>query len=502
MRLSELHQHLPDAELLGGDVDIDAVQFDSRRAGPGSIFVAVPGFNVDGHDYLRAAIDAGASALCVQRDHTNKWRELAAGVPMLAVPDTRAALATIAAALNGFPARDLTVIGVTGTDGKTSLSHLLAHVLRECGEKAGLISTAECRIGDETIGDSGRFTTPESPEVQSMLRTMVDRGCRWAVVEATSHGLALHRLDRIEPDIAVVTNVTADHLDFHGTVEDYLAAKGRLFEMLDECLAKGAIGKTAVLNADDASCAFFQGRTSANVITYAVDSAAGFRAAAITPDGWSSHITVATPDGELSLRFPFPGAFSASNALAALAVSAAARLDRNAVARALELWPGAPGRMQLIDEGQPFTVVVDFAHAPDSLRRVLGLLRTRTPGRLIALFGCIGERERDRRPGMARAAAEIADFTIVTDDNPYTEDRDAILQEIAAGLRAAGKAEGSDFTVIPNRREAIAHALKIAQPNDAVLLAGKGHETKVVLRDSEYDCDDAALAGEILRART
>jgi len=502
MRLSEIRQHLPAAELRGdGAVDVSAAEFDSRDAGHGAIFVAVPGLNVDGHDFLARAVAAGASAVCVQRDHEQKWRDFDGRLPILIVDDTRAALATIAAALHDFPARKLNVIGVTGTDGKTSLSYLLAHVLQTAGERTGLISTAECRIGDEIIGDSGRFTTPEAPEVQSMLATMVQHRCRWAVVEATSHGLALHRLDQVEPDIAVVTNVSADHLDFHGSVENYLAAKGRLFEMLDEAAPKGELAKTAILNADDPSYAYFRERTNGRIVTYGIDSEADFRADKIRPTDWGSDFKVKHPGGELRLGITSPGVFNVSNALAALTVSAVAGVDLNEAAGAIKYWPGAPGRMQRIDEGQPFTVVVDFAHAPDSLRRVLSLLRSRTPGRLIALFGCIGERERERRSGMGRAAAELADFTIVTDDNPYTEDRDAILAEIADALRAAGKEEGADFAVIPDRRDALAHALRIAQPNDAVLLAGKGHETKVVLADTSYDCNDAELARQLLRDR-
>lgn len=501
MRLQELHQHLPGSRLHGdAGVDLTAVHFDSRAVQPGSIFVAVPGFHVDGHDYLRDALDRGAVALCVQEDAEAKWRPFASQVPLLAVPDSRAALAVIAAALNGFPARELNVIGVTGTDGKTSLSHLLAHVLNNAGETAGLISTAECRIGDDPIGDSGRFTTPEAPEVQSMLAATVEHGCRWAVVESTSHGLALHRLDRIEPVIAVVTNVGADHLDFHGSVEDYLAAKGRLFSMLDETPGRSGIPRTAVLNADDHSCAYFRGLTSARVLTYGIDSLADLQALRVTPADWGSDFSVRYRGEEFAAQAPSPGAFNVYNALAALAVCAAAGIDRSAALSAIESWPGAPGRMQRIDAGQPFTVVVDFAHAPDSLRRVLGLLRSRTPGRLIVLFGCIGERERDRRPGMGRVAAEMADFTVVTDDNPYTEDRHVILDEIASALRAAGREEEVDFTVVPDRREAITRALKMAQPNDTVLLAGKGHETKVVLPNGEYECDDAAVARDVLAA--
>jgi len=501
MRISDLQQHIPGARLLGDATAlVDAVHFDSRSVSPGYIFVAVPGFRVDGHDFLDVAIAAGASAICVQADHQATWRSLteSSAVAVLVVPDSRAALATIAAALNGFPARNLNVIAVTGTDGKTSLSHLVTHVLESAGERPGLISTAQCRIGEDVIGESGRFTTPESPEVQAMLATMVDRNCRWAVIEATSHGLALNRLDHIEPDIAVVTNVGADHLDFHGSLEEYVAAKGRLFEMLDTAETK-RIDKVAVLNRDDPSYALFRDRSSAQAVTYGIDADADVRAVDIAYESWASVFTVRTDDAEFPAKLPAPGLFNVYNALAATAIGRAAGLDSETIVRGLASWPGAPGRMQLIDEGQPFTVVVDFAHSPDSLRRVLELLRERTSGRAIALFGCIGERERERRAGMGNVAAELADFTIVTDDNPYTEDRDAIIAEIVDAIRSAGKREGADFEIIPDRREAIAHALRIARDGDAVLLAGKGHETTVVMTDGSYDCNDAEGARSLLR---
>jgi len=505
MKISHLQPLIPGSEIIGdAAAAFTAVHFDSRAVSPGSIFVAIPGFQVDGHDFIDAAIATGAASLCVQADHDTKWRALAdsRAVPLLVVPDARAALATAAASLNGFPARKLNVVGVTGTDGKTSLSHLLAHVFDSAGQPVGhtvgLISTAECRIGADVIGDSGRFTTPESPEVQTMLATMVDRGCSWAVIEATSHGLALNRLDHIEPDVAVVTNVGTDHLDFHGSVSEYLSAKARLFDMLDAAVVKG-IDKVAVLSRDDPSYAFFSDRTSTRTVSYGIESEAGLRAVDISYDGWTTVFTVSSDRPDLRVTLPSPGAFSVYNALAAIAVSDAAGLDRESVVRALASWPGAPGRMQLIDEGQPFTVVVDFAHSPDSLRRVLELLRERTSGCLITLFGCIGERELERRSGMGKAAADLAGFTIVTDDNPYTEDRNAIIAEIADAIRSAGKREGDDFLILPDRREAIAYALQMASEGDTVLLAGKGHETKVVMTEGSYDCDDAAVARSVLR---
>jgi UDP-N-acetylmuramoyl-L-alanyl-D-glutamate--2,6-diaminopimelate ligase len=496
MDLQRLASHLPGARVSGdGEADVRAVEYDSRRVTPGALFAAVPGFKADGHDFLREALAAGAVALLVQEDRREAWSGLDA--PLAVVPDTRSALAPAAAALNGWPARELTVVGVTGTDGKTSLCHLLAHLLESAGESVGLVSTAENRAAGRPLADSGRFTTPEAPEVQAMLAEMVRLGCRRAVLEATSHGLALHRLDACDFDCAVMTNVGRDHIDFHPTRDDYLAAKGRLFQMLDEGADKG-VAKTAVLNADDPAHEYFRSLTGARTVTYGI-AAADVSAADVRPEGWGSRFRLHSPAGEAQVRLARPGAFNVSNALAAAAVGLALGLPLPEIVRGLESWPGAPGRMELVDLGQPFRVVVDFAHAPESLRRVLAELRSSARGRIIAVFGCIGERDVERRRAMGQAAAELADYTYVTDDNPYSEDRDAIIAEIARGLRDAGRKEGHDFAVVPDRREAIAQALAMAVDEDVVLLAGKGHETTVQLADGSYDCDDREEARRVLR---
>ncbi len=502
MELRRLLAEMPDARLLGdGGVSVSKVAYDSRQVGPECLFVAVPGLKQDGHDYLSQALDGGAAAVAVQGDRQAKWAPLlsARGVPALIVPDSRAALASIAAAVHGHPGRRLRLVGVTGTDGKTSLAHLVAHVLEAAGQTTGLVSTAQCRMGGLSLPDTGRFTTPEAPQLQEMLAQMAGAGCRWAVVEATSHGLALHRLDGCEFDVAVVTNVGTDHLDFHGSFQEYRAAKGRLFEMLDGSAPKG-LAKTAVLNVDDESFGYFRGLTKATVLSYGLGAGADVTAVGAQPEGWGWRFALKGPRlRRVETGIGRPGEFNVSNALAAAAVGLAAGLDLSSIGQGLATWPGAPGRMEPVDEGQPFAVVVDFAHAPASLRRALAVLRARWRGRLIAVFGCIGERDRDRREGMGRAAGELADYTLVTDDNPYTEDRQAIIEEIAAGLRAAGRREGHDFALVPDRREAIAQALAMAVEEDVVLLAGKGHESRVYLGDSWYMCDDREVARAVLR---
>ncbi|TMG01451.1 MAG: UDP-N-acetylmuramoyl-L-alanyl-D-glutamate--2,6-diaminopimelate ligase [Chloroflexi bacterium] len=502
MRLTELVGNIPGAILQGdgSDPEITSASYDSRSAGPGSIFVAVAGFKADGHDYLKQAVLAGASAVAVQADRKQKWSSTISEspVPAVIVPDARPALARVAAALANYPARGLRTIGVTGTDGKTSVSHLLHHMLSSTGERAGLISTAECRVGDKILPDTGRMTTPEAPEVQQILSEMVGARCRWSVIEATSHGLSLHRVDECEFDIALFTNLYADHLDFHHSLEEYIAAKGRLFSMLDSAVQKD-LDKTAVLNADDQASEQLRRLTDARVIKYGLNQAADVTADKIEPDGWGSRCSVRAFGIERSIRISAPGDFNVYNALAACSVAHAGRLEIDAIIDAIHTWRGAPGRMELIEEGQPFTVIVDFAHAPEALKRVLTFIRGRSAGRIIAVFGCIGERDKDRRFGMGRVAAEYADFTIVTDDNPYSEDRNAVIAEIARGLRAGGRREGHDFAVIPDRREAIAHALGMAVDGDAVLLAGKGHEREVHLPDAVYPCHDPSVARAVLR---
>jgi len=501
MNVQELTAELTEARILGASaVQISAICYDSRRVRPGSLFVAVPGFKVDGHDYLRDAVAGGAVALVVQANRHQLWEPFVkeANVPAIVVDDTRRALAKLAAVFYGHPARKLGVIGVTGTDGKTSVVHLIAHVLAEAGEQAGLISTVGCEINGELLPEEFHRTTPEALEVQAMLARMVEAGCRYAVIEATSHGLALHRLDNCEFDLAVMTNVGLDHMDFHGSREGYLAAKARLFTMLDESAAKG-IKKAAIFNADDPFWQRVRQLTRAQALTYGINGRADVQGGRIERDGWGCRFRLIVGKAEASVRLRVPGSFNVYNALAATAVGLTLGIDLKAIVPALESWPGVPGRMEMIEAGQPFTVVVDYAHAPQALRRVLEYLRTVSRGRIIAVFGCIGERDKERRYPMGQIAAALADYTIVCDDNSYGEDRYAIIEEIAQGLREAGKREGHDFALIPDRRQAIAHALAMAVDEDVVLLAGKGHESRVYLDDSWYDCDDRETARQVLR---
>jgi UDP-N-acetylmuramoyl-L-alanyl-D-glutamate--2,6-diaminopimelate ligase len=495
MHLHQLAGELDEKEILGADVSISAICSDSRRVAPGALFVAVPGFRVDGHGYISEAVAGGAAAVVVQSDRRAKWQAAVegGGLPAIVVPDSRRAVAALAAAFHGHPGRRLRVIGVTGTDGKTTTIHLISALLEAGGYRTGLLSTVHCRVGDRLLPNEYRFTTPEAPQVQALLADMTSAGVDYAILESSSHGLALHRLDGCEYDVAVVTNVTADHLDFHGSREEYLAAKGRLFAMLDEAADKG-LDKVAVLNVDEPAAAYFAGLTRARIVTYGVQKAADIQAADIAPTEWGSRFRLRTEGSEMEVAVGLPGLFNVSNSLAAAAVALSQGMSLAAVRDALASFPGVPGRLERIDEGQPFTVVVDFAHAPEALRRVLAFLRERCQGRLIVVFGCIGERERPRRSGMGLAAGELADFAVLTNDNPFQEDPQAILAEIAQGLEKAGRHEGHHFVRIADRREAIAHALAMAVEEDVVLLAGKGHEQSITVGDMIIPWDERRVA--------
>ncbi len=499
--LARLAASVEGARLLGSDVTIKGIAWDSRSVRLGDLFIAVPGLRHDGHHFLKEALGRGAGGLVVQADRRDCWGRLVeeASVPLLEVPDTRRALSRLAAAFYGFPAQRLAVVGVTGTDGKTSLVHMLSHVLGRAGGRAGFLGTAGWGIDGRLEGGGNGRTTPEAPEVQAALARMLAAGCRYAVIECTSHGLALGRVEDCEFDAAVLTNLGRDHLDFHGSFEAYREAKGRLFRLLDAAVEKG-IAKVAVLNADDPSCSYFRSLTKARTVTYGLRSPADVTAHKLRPDGWGTRFLLQAREERHEVRLGRPGEFNVANALATAAVGLALGLPLARVVEALGSWPGAPGRLELVDEGQPFLVVVDYAHAPDALRRVLSLLRATVRGRVIAVFGCIGGRERERRFPMGQVAGELAHYTVLTDDNPYEEDRVAILLEIAAGLQAVGRREGHDYAVVPDRREAIAHALAMASDDDAVLLAGKGHEACVYLADGYYECDDREVARQTLRS--
>ena len=478
-------------------VAVQAVRHDSREVQRGDCFVCISGERADGHAYAAAAASAGAAVVVAQRGRGEALSGI--GATVVEVPDTRIALASIAAAHEDFPARRLAVIGVTGTDGKTTTAFLTLAAIEAAGARSGLLTTVEARIAGERRRNPSRLTTQEAPVVQGLLAEMVEAGCTHAVVEATSHGLDLHRLDGCEFDVAVLTNLSEDHLDFHGTMDRYRRAKGRLFAMLDEPTAKST-SRVAVLNGDDAAWPYFASRTQAARLTYGRSAEADLRIDDEQPWPDGSTFVLSGEFGEMEASVPLPGRFNVSNAAAAIAAATAAGLNLDLAARGVATCDGVPGRMQRI-AGAPFTVIVDYAHTPEALRQVLSGLQEIAEGRVIVVFGAAGERSRDRRSGLGRVAAQHAHYVVLTEEDPRSEHPDAIIEEIATAMLAAGGSEGGTFERVPERAEAIARALGLARAGDIVLLAGKGHESTIERSSGSIPWDEAGVARTLIEER-
>jgi len=481
----------------GGATLVRGVQFDSRQVEPSDIFAAVPGAERDGHDFCVAAAERGAVAIIAERAVAG------VGVTQILVASSRSALAVAAAWLNDFPSHHLGVVGITGTDGKTTTAYIVRAMLGECGLAAGLVSTIEVIVGGESRGYSGH-TTPEAPVVQADLRAMVEAGDRFAVIETTSHGLALGRVAEVAYDVAVLTNITHEHLDLHGTYEAYVAAKRSLFSRL--AVGPGnpdkGWGRSAVINLHDAQAESFIAAArdaGARVLTYAVDpgSAADIVATNVTDRGSGLSLRVRTPRWEDEVEIRLAGSFNAFNALAAIGVGEALGLDPVAMRRGLAGVTSVTGRMQPIDAGQPFDVFVDFAHTPGALAAALDSLAPIAAARgggLISLFGSPGSRDIAKRPMMGRAAGERSRIVVVTADDPRSEDPMKIAEEIAVGAEEAGRLRDHDLFLIPDRPAAIRRALELARPGDIVLLAGKGHESTIAMAEGPIPWDEAAIA--------
>lgn len=477
-------------------LDIGRIQYDSRLVSPGDVFVAIEGTHVDGHDFVASAIGRGAVCAVVRDQRLGDFPE---GMPLLGVADTRVALADLAAARAGHPSRDLVVVGVTGTDGKTSTTFLVDHLFRHGGWSSGLVGTVAIRIGETMEENLTRQTTPEAVEVQEFLARMRDAGVTHAVLETSSHALALHRVRNVDFRIGVLTNFTSEHLDFHGTLDAYFEAKATLFDQVARGTAEGP--RFQVLNSDDPTFARLRSRNQLTTMSFGLSSPATVMATGIEAGPFGSRFVLVTPGASEPVRLPLVGRFNVQNALAAASVALGLGMDLRTVVAGLESLPGVPGRMERIDEGQPFTVVVDYAHTADSLSKVLQTLRPSTPGRLIVVFGSAGDRDRQKRPVMGQVAAREADYAIVTNEDPREEDEDHVLGEIAAGLDREGAVRGRDYQVIADRRSAIEVAMRIALRGDTVILAGKGHEQSMIVGREKLPWDDREEARRALRNR-
>jgi len=483
---------------------VSSIAYDSRRVRDDSVFVAIAGGHADGHDFVAAAGGDGACAAIVE----HQLRD--AQLTQLVVRDTRLALAIASAWWFGDPSLELGVVGVTGTDGKTTTSFLAAAVLEAAGICTGLITTAAVKVGGELEANPEHVTTPQAPELQAMLREMVEAGNEAAIIETTSHGLALHRVAEIAYDVAVFTNLTHEHLELHGTFEAYRDAKLSLFSRLglgprggdarevDKRLRR-RWPRVAIVNLDDASAPMFVAaaeQAGGRVITYGLGPGSVISAGGIREDVRGLSFEARTPRWRDRIRLELAGRFNVANALAAIALGEALDLDPGAIRSGLEGVEGVPGRMERIDRGQPFAVVVDYAHSPAALEKVLDDLAplASAGGGLIAVFGSAGERDVRKRPLMGRIAGERCRLVVVTDEDPRGEDRDRIIDEIAAGAEAAGRTRGHDLLCIRDRSEAIAEAFSRARPGDVVLLAGKGHEQSIITADGPVPWNERAEA--------
>ncbi len=490
MRLAALAAGAPGAEVMaGGDSDITRVVYDSRQAGPGTLFVAIRGYTVDGHDHAPAAAAAGA-AVAIERAV-----ELPPGTPVLRLPDTRAGLSELAAELNGRPARSLLMAGVTGTDGKTTTTYMAAHVLDQSGLLTGLTSTAGMAIGGQDYSNESGQSTVEASVLQEWLGRMAAEGARCAVVEATSHGLVQGRVGACDFDVAAITNVGFDHLDFHPTWDDYLEAKGRLIDLCAAGQSKG-IPKTAVLNRDDISWERLSRRPIERRWSYSLEEAADIRAVDIWGDANGSRFRLVTPLGEAPVELRLPARFNVYNALCAAGVALALGVPLERVAEGLSTFRGVRGRLEQVDLGQEFRVYIDFAHSAGALRAALAELRPLTDGRLILVFGSTARSDHDR-PGMGRAAAEGADFFVITTDDPLNMDPAEIARDVQSGV--TGRQPGREYEIVLDRRRAIRRAVEVAAPGDIVLLAGKGHERTMLTAAGKEPWDERAEAEAAIR---
>lgn len=478
------------------DVEINDIAINSRTVKTGNLFVAMRGRDADGHNYIQKAIDNGASAVIGDRELSGF------SVPYIRLKNARHALTWLAAAFHGFPSRKLTVVGVTGTDGKTTTSNLLYKILIEAGIKAGMISTVNAVIGDEVLDTGFHVTTPDAHDVQRYLAKMVDAGLTHVILETTSHGWSQRRVDACEFDVAVVTNITHEHMDEHGSYENYRAAKARLFESLEWTRAKPQGNpRLGVINFDDKkSFNFLDAFIKTNKINYGLGEGADVRGMNIEYSPSGLHFTAVSKGFRVVISSDLVGAYNVSNCLAALTTAIyGLGIDPQVAAKGIASLEGIPGRMEGINMGQNFTAIVDFAHTPNALKVTLEAARAMTNKRVIAVFGSAGLRDKEKRRMMAETSAELADLTVLTAEDPRIESLDGILEEMAAGMRSKGGREGENFWRVPDRGEAIKFALRLAQEGDIVLSCGKGHEQSMCFGKTEYLWDDrtamrAALA--------
>jgi len=484
MRLVDLIEPLAEKRLVGGDAEIRGMAYDSRAVHPSELFVAIRGGTFDGHIFVADAIGRGAAAVVAEQD-------VRAAVPVVVVPSSRAALAALAAEFYDYPSRRMVLVGVTGTNGKTTTTHLVQSIFRAAGRKAGLIGTLGARIGGELI--ETHHTTPESSDLQQILARMAGEGVQAVAMEVSSHGLVQGRTAFCEFDCGVFTNLTQDHLDFHRTLDEYLAAKLILFRDYPERSDKRFV---AAVNLDDPAAGAVIEAARGDVITFGMNGRADVVGSEVKVGASGVSLVITYRGRSERAKAPVGGHFNAYNCLAAAAACLGLGTGLDAVVKGLAATPRVPGRFESIDCGQAFGVLVDYAHTPDGLENVLKTTRELTRNRLIVVFGCGGNRDRGKRPIMGRIASELADTAIITSDNPRKEDPNAIIRDILEGVPLDARPE-----VVADRRQAIERAVMQAAEGDLVVIAGKGHEDYQIFADRTIHFDDREVAREVLRDR-
>ncbi|GGJ55088.1 UDP-N-acetylmuramoyl-L-alanyl-D-glutamate--2,6-diaminopimelate ligase [Anoxybacillus voinovskiensis] len=486
MKLQTLLSYLHDFTIYSGEnPTITSIEMDSRKVTKGALFICIKGFTVDGHAFASQAVANGAVAVIAERP-------VDVPVPVVLVRDSKRAMAVLADAFYGQPTHKLHLIGVTGTNGKTTTTHLIEQIFRKAEKKTGLIGTLYTKIGDETYDVQN--TTPESLVLQQTFKQMVDAGVDVAMMEVSSHALHMGRVHGCDYDVAVFTNLTQDHLDYHHTMEEYRLAKGLLFAQLGNRFDHTR-PKFAILNNDDSASEQYKRMTAATIITYGIETKSDIMAKAIdiTPSGMV--FTIVTPTEETQIQTKLIGRFNVYNILAATAACLASGVSLSTIVEAIGEIQGVPGRFETVDEGQNFTVIVDYAHTPDSLENVLKTIRQFAKRNIYVVVGCGGDRDRTKRPLMAKIAVQHADVAIFTSDNPRSEQPEAILQDMEDGVR------GESYVSIVDRKEAIRYAIQQAQAGDVILIAGKGHETYQIIGEQVLHFDDRLVAREAIKER-
>lgn len=479
MKLNDLLTFLHDDSLLSlKNPTISSLEMDSREVKPGSLFICIKGYTVDGHDFAQKAVEQGAVAIVAERN-------LDLDVPVIVVKDTKRSMAVLADIFYGQPTHSMHLIGVTGTNGKTTTTHIIEKIFNEANKQTGLIGTMYIKIGNQQ--KEVKNTTPESLTLQKTFAEMKEQNVSDAIMEVSSHALHLGRIHGCDFNVAVFTNLTQDHLDYHKTMEAYKYAKGLLFAQLGNKFDHNDL-KIAVLNEDEEASEDFKRMTAAKILTYGIDRPADIKANNIKITSKGTMFQLVTPVGIRNVTIQMVGKFSVYNVLAAVSASLASSVDLDTIVTAIESMEGVRGRFELVDGGQDYTVIVDYAHTPDSLENVLKTVKQFAEGRIFCIVGCGGDRDKTKRPLMAKIAVTYSDEPVFTSDNPRSEDPQVILQEMEEGVA------GNQYTSIISREEAITYAVKKARKGDVILIAGKGHETYQIIGNEVFDFDDKEIA--------